>query len=171
MQTKVIQPFFMNPMKQFGVRELSRVTHTDTKTVLKYLKEFVRKKIIVKHQEKGKYSNYEANRKSYLYRHEKSEFLIKKIIESGLIEYLEKKTNSKAIVLFGSVQKGTYHKESDIDIFVQGKYQRLNLSKFEKQIGYPIQLLFESKMKDLNAGLLTNLYNGLTLSGKLEVLV
>ena len=161
--------FFLNPMKKFGVRELSRITKTDTKTVMKYLKNLVKRKIILKKKEKKKYPYYEANRLSNLYRHEKSEVLIRKVLESGLIEFLEEKLTPKTIVLFGSVQKGTYHQESDVDLFIQTDYKKIDLSKFDKKIGYKVKLFFEKDLNKLSEGLLENIYNGLTLSGKLEV--
>ena len=160
--------FFLNPMAHYGVRKLARITKLDTKTVMKYLQELVQRKIVIKRKEKGKYPFYEANRLSYIYRHEKSEVLVKKILESGVIELLEE-LSPKAIVLFGSVQKGTYHKDSDIDIFVQEEYKKLNLSKFNRKIGHQVQLLFEKDLKNLSPGLLENIYNGLVLAGKLEV--
>lgn len=162
--------FFLNPMTQFGVRELARITKLDTKTVMKYLQELVQRKIVIKRKEKGKYPYYEANRLSYMYRHEKSEALVKKILASGLIEYLEKELNPKAIVLFGSVQKGTYHRESDVDIFIQAEYKQLDLSKFNKKIGHRVQLFFEKDLKKISKGLLENIYNGLVLVGKLGVI-
>jgi len=170
MIVEVELPFFLNPMKKFGVRELSRITHSDTKTVMKYLKKLRQKHLIVKHSEEGTYAKYEADRESLLYRHEKSEYLVKKVLESGLIEDLETRCHPTAIVLFGSVQKGTYHQNSDIDIFVLAKEKKLDLHLFEKKIGYPIQLLFEENLRVLSKGLLGNIYNGLVLAGKLEVL-
>ena len=161
--------FFLNPMTKYGVRELARRTRLDTKTVMKYLQKLVKERIIVKRKEKGKYAYYEANRLSYIYRHEKSEIIIKKILASGLIDFLEKNTSHKAIVLFGSIQKGTYHKDSDIDLFVQAKYKRLDLQKFDRKTGHKVQLLFEEDIKKLNKGLLENIYNGQVLAGKLEV--
>lgn len=165
----IATPFFLQPMKPYGVRELSRITHTDTKTVMKYLKELVRTKIIIRKKEKGKYPYYEANRTSYSYRHEKSEALLRKIIQSGVIEFLEERFSPKAIVLFGSVQKGTYHSESDIDIFISAPYQRVDLSAFNRKIGHALQLFCEENLPSLSKGLLTNIYNGLVLAGKLEI--
>ena len=72
-------------------------------------------------------------------------------------------------MLFGSVQKGTYHQESDVDIFVQTKYKNIDIYSFNKKLGHPIQLFFEENLSALSAGLLENIYNGLVLSGKLEV--
>lgn len=170
MENQILKQFYFNPMRRFGVRGLSRTTKIDPKTIMKYLKKFVQKKIIIKKKERGKYPYYEANRLSHLYRHEKSEVLIKKIFESGVIEYLEKKISPKAIVLFGSVRDGVYHKKSDVDIFVQTDYKRLDLSKFDQKIGHNLNLFFEKNPKNLSRGLLHNIYNGLVLAGELEVL-
>ena len=162
--------FFLNPMAKYGVRELARITRLDTKTVMKYLKELVKERIILKRKEKGKYAYYEANRLSRIYRHEKSEAIVKKVFASGLIDFLEKNISPEAIVLFGSVQKGTYHKESDVDLFVQAEYRSLNLGKFNARIGHKVQLIFEKDLTKLSEGLLENIYNGVVLAGKLVVI-
>ncbi len=115
----LINLFFKDPIGQFHVRELGRNTGMDTKTVIKYLKEFVAKKIIVRRKHKKGFAFYEGNRHSALYRYEKSQAVIKKIYESRLVGHLEENLNPKAIVLFGSIRKGTYHERSDIDLFIQ----------------------------------------------------
>ena len=170
MEAVIQDQFFLNPMTKYGVRELARITRLDAKTVMKYLQNLVKERIVIKRKEKGKYPYYEANRLSRLYRHEKSEVLIRKILASGLIDFLEKELSPKAIILFGSAQKGTYHKDSDVDLFVQAERRQLNLQRFNAKIGHKVQLLFEKDLKDLNRGLLENIYNGLVLAGKLEVL-
>ena len=162
--------FFYEPMSHFGIRELSRQTHLDTKTTMKYLVHFAHRGVILKRKPAGSFPYYEANRLSHIYQYEKSHLLIRKIIESGIIIFLEKELSPKVIVLFGSVKKGTYHKKSDVDIFIQRRYKRINLLKFEKKIGHKMRLLFEKDMKLLNKGLLENIYNGEVLSGKLEIL-
>ncbi len=166
---KISLLFFHHPMAQYGVRELSKQTKTDTKTVMKYLQELVRKKIILRKHETGKFPYYEANRTSYVYHHEKSELIIKKIYHSSLIEYLEQQFTPKVIILFGSIRKGTYHTKSDVDIFIQAPYQKIDLTKFSKKIGYPLELFCEPNLQNLSKGLLSNIYNGLILAGKLEI--
>lgn len=166
----LLKQFFNKPMSRFGVRELSRQTHLDTKTVMKYLKAFINQELVVKKIQKGTFPYYEANRLSPLYKFEKGHTLIRKIIESSLITFLEQKLQPRAIVLFGSVAKGTYHEKSDIDIFIHGKYCRLDLRKYEQKLKHEIRLLFEEDLRQLSLGLLENIYNGEILSGKVEVL-
>jgi len=166
----VLEQFFYNPMTRFGVRELSRQTCLDTKTIMSYLRDFTRKKLVLKRKEKGSFPYFEANRLSPVYRFEKSHAFIKKIIQTDLIPFLELECKPKVIVLFGSVKKGTYHKQSDIDLFVQSAQKRLDLSRYERVFKHKIRIFYEEDLKKLSPGLLENIYNGEVLSGKLEVL-
>lgn len=165
----VLDLFFRDPMGQFHVRELSRDTGLDTKTIMKYLKDFVNRKILLRKKEKSGFPFYEANRSSALYRYEKSQAVVHKIYISGFIDFLEGELKPKVIILFGSIRKGTYHDKSDIDIFIQADRKKLDLSKFERKLGYKIQLLFEKDLSTLSKGLLQNIYNGIVISGELEL--
>ena len=168
-EDKLLSLFYYQPMTHFGVRDLSRQAGLDSKTVMVYLKELVRRKLILRRQKKGSFPYFEANRLSFLYHFEKSHVLIKRILESELVVFLEDQFSPKTIVLFGSVRKGTYHKESDIDIFIQAPYKQLDLSLFKKVLGHSVRLLCEKNIKNLSSGLLENIYNGEVLSGKLEL--
>lgn len=165
----VLQEFFYYPMRAFGVRELGRKLHLNTKTVMKYLRSFVRDKLVVKVKVQGAFLHYEANRLSRRYKLIKSAYLINRIASSGLIEFLEQELHPRAIVIFGSAQKGTYLKHSDIDIFVQGKEKKLDLLPYEKKIKHEISLLFEEDLQNLTDGLRNNIINGSTVSGGLEL--
>lgn len=167
---RILKLFFNMPMSKFRVRWLSRFTKLDTKTVMNYLKNFVKEGIVIRKKPRNHYPYYESNRLSKIYRYEKSNIAIKKIIKSKLIEYLEKKLHPEAIVLFGSIQKGTYYKKSDVDLFIKVDYKKVDLSKYEKKIGYKITPLFEQNLKNLSRGLLQNIYNGYVLSGNLKVI-
>ena len=169
MKDQLLEQFFNNPMKQFGVRELSRLTRLDTKTVMKYLKDLVKEKIIIKNTKKGSFPTYESNRMATIYKFEKSHHLIKKVLGSGVIEYLEEKIKPKAIVLFGSVAKGTYYSESDVDLFIHGAYHRVDLGRYEQKIGYKISILAEENLKELSSGLLENIRRGRIMVGELKI--
>lgn len=160
--------FFSDPMRKFGVRELSRRIRIDTKTTMKYLKELTRDGIITRKKEKGKHARYEADRHSRMFYHEKSELMVKKILKSGVIEHLEKELKPKTIVLFGSMATGSYHEKSDVDIFVQAERKRLDLNEYDEKIGHPISLFFEKDPRQLSNGLLSNICGGLVLSGYID---
>lgn len=161
--------FFNYPMKPFGVRELSRTLNLNTKTVMKNLRVLTKRNIVVRIKEKRRFPHYESNRLSRKYKLVKSIALMTDIADSGLFEFLERELNPKAIVVFGSVQKGTYLKHSDIDIFIQGKEKKANLACFEQKLGRDIQLLFAEDLNTLPVGLRNNIINGNTIAGALEL--
>ncbi len=166
---KVLEQFLKNSMKQFGVRELSSITNLDTKTILKYLKRLISEGLVSKKSPKKKYPYYEATRTSYEYKHEKSEKVVRELLKSKLVKYFEEKMHPKAIVLFGSIQKGTYTDNSDIDIFIQGKEKAVDVSVFEKKFKREIHIIMSESVASLSKGLQTNIINGITLSGSLEL--
>ncbi len=168
-ENKMLELLFNRPMLKFHVRQFSRDTGLDTKTIMVYLKKFMKEDIVIRKKERNHFAFYEAKRLSKLYRYKKSNFIIERIIKSQLIDYLEEETTADFIVLFGSMQKGTYYKDSDIDIFIKADAKRIDISKFEKRLGYKINLLFEDNLKKLTKGLLRNIYNGRVLSGRLEI--
>ncbi len=136
-ENKVLSLLFNKPMAKFHVRQLSRDTNLDTKTIMKYLKRWEKEGIIIRKKQRNHFPYYEANRLSRRYRFKKSNFMIEKIMQSNLIEYLEEKINPELIILFGSIQKGTYYKESDIDLFIKSDEQKIDLKRFEKKLGFP----------------------------------
>jgi len=168
-QDKLHQLFFGCPMRKFGIRELSRITHLNSKTVMKYLRIIVRNGIVVRVKQKNSYPYYEANRLSKKYKLAKSTALLENLASSGIIDFLEQKLKPRAIVLFGSAQKGTYLKTSDIDIFIQAKETKIDVLAYERKLKHEIQLFFEKDMNNLTAGLRNNIINGNTLSGALTL--
>ena len=160
--------FYYQPMRQFGVRELARLAKKDTKTVMKYLKILTREGLVLRAKEPGRYVRYEANRLSRTYKLAKGAALLEKIGKSGLIDRLENEIKPKAIVLFGSAQKGTYLKDSDIDLFIQAREKPIRLTTYERAIGHELQLFFEEDLTKLTEGLRNNIINGSTLTGALQ---
>ena len=160
--------FFNYPMKQFHVRELGRKIQVNTKTVMHYLKELNQENIVKKVQKKGIHTYYEPNRLSKMYNYHKRMCEVKNVLQSGLIEYIEKQVQPKAIILYGSIWWGTYDIQSDIDIFIQGDAFNVNLAKYELQLNRNIHILFEKTLEKLSKGLLNNIQSGYILSGALR---
>ena len=102
---------------------------------------------------------------------------LKKIRESGLLEYLNNEFNNpQAIILFGSFAKGENIQKSDVDMLViTPSKKELNLEGYNKYLGHKIHLfLFSEKeinqMKDKNKELINNFINGIVLDGYWELL-
>ena len=165
----IMELFFEEPSKNFQIREISRLTKIAVTSVKKYLEELQRKNLINK-DKKTLYPSYVANQQEEMFRIYKQQNIMLKMYSSGLIDYLEKDFHPRCIILFGSMRKGEYVKESDIDIFLQCDEKKLNLTKFERILKHNINLLFEENINKLSEDLFNNIINGIKLSGyfKLE---
>lgn len=165
---KVLNVFFDDPVKDFQLREISRMIKLTHKSVLIYLNQLL-KLGLIKVNTKTLYKSYNANTESQMFQMYKKTTNQMKIYESGLVDYLYEKLMPNTIVLFGGYAKGTDTKTSDIDLFIETKEEKIDISKFEEKLGRKIHLIFEKDMNDLSKELKNNLINGIVLSGNLRL--
>ena len=97
----------------------------------------------------------------------KRAYNIKKLYDSGLLEYFKEHLPLKTIVLFGSYSRGDDTEKSDIDIAVDGDEKKLNLELYEKKLNRPINVEFIN-IKKITKELKNSLINGIVLSGYLD---
>lgn len=160
--------FFEEPGRNFQLREISRLTNMAVTSVKRYLKELVNEKL-VRQDTKTIYPSYLANETNKMYKIYKQQIMIINIYQTGLIDYLEKITLPTCIILFGSVRKGEYTKNSDIDLFIQSSEHKLELKRFEKKLKHNINIIFEADLRELSDELFNNIVNGIVLDGYLKI--
>ncbi len=159
---KIMELFFEHPGRKFSVREISKITGIPASSVQRYL-EGLRKEGFITAENMPVLNSYFKLIKSF--------FLIKKLLEVGAVDYLEEKFNASAIIVFGSVRKGEYDRDSDIDVFVEStRNPDFDLSKFEKKLGHRIQLFVKKDIKDLPPNLFNNVVNGIKLRGYFKLI-
>tara|TARA_Y100000310_G_C20688293_1_gene820537 strand:+ start:3534 stop:4040 length:507 start_codon:yes stop_codon:yes gene_type:complete len=158
---RVKEYLFNNPSNTKTVRQISKNTNTPVTTTQRYLKVLKENNIIDK----------ENNLKNTPYtKFLKTMFIIDKIHTSGLLDYLTEKLTPDTIILFGSIRKGEYTKESDLDMFIQtSTKKKLSLSKFENTLNHKIDLFIESNISNLPKQLQNNIINGIKLQGYLKI--
>jgi predicted nucleotidyltransferase len=169
---KTMEVFFLEPLKEHYLIEISRQTeiaHTSIKKNLKILlgKKIIKEKILIRG--KRKFPVYIANINEKEYKNYKTLYNIQSTIENKLINHIQDKLMPKSIVLFGSYSRGEdVEGYSDIDLFVECRKAKINLSKFEKQFNRKIELHFNEDFTKYPKELKNNILNGITLSGFLE---
>ena len=95
---------------------------------------------------------------------------LKKIYTSGLSDYLEKELAGGTIILFGSYSLGEDSLNSDIDIAViERKDKMLNLEKYEEILNKEIIVNFYESFKKIHKHLKNNILNGIILHGSVEL--
>lgn len=170
----ILAPFFEDPERKFGIRELSRILAINHTTVRKYLNYYL----------KENYLSFEEDRVYSLYSLKESKktinlkiyYNLEKLRKSGLVESLEKEFDYPVIVLFGSYAFGVDSLNSDLDLCI---ISNINKEFFVKDFESKIKRLISihkfsknsfDKLKNSNPNLVNSICNGFVLSGQLEVL-
>jgi len=170
---KILKVFFEDPSPKgigFQLREISRNVEIAPTSVKKYLNELGKEGFVikVKHRIHG-YPVYYANRDNENFKLHKKLDTIIKIRDSDLLDYLSESCMPDVIILFGSASRGEDLKDSDIDLFVMAKEEKIDLDKFEKILNRKINLFFSEDFSKLSKELRNNIINGVILKGYLKV--
>ena len=171
--TNVLEVFFDDPLTEglgFQLREISRNITLAPKSVKLYLEQLEKDTLIIKKKHRTqKYPLYYANRDSDYFKLLKKLNILLRIKESGLLDNLAEKCMPDVIVLFGSASKGEDVKGSDIDLFLQCKAKKVDLTRYEKELKRTINLFFHDNFDTLSKELKLNIINGYKLQGYLKV--
>lgn len=153
---KLLTLLFEYPRERLRLRDIAQRSKVPQTTALRYLQQLQREGLLDK--------DYHLIENTYT-RWRKASHMISRLFESELIQFLEEKLKPEAIVLFGSVRKGEYEHESDIDLFVAASEQELDLAPFEKKLGHTIHLVIKLHLRELPEELRLSVINGIKLSG------
>jgi predicted nucleotidyltransferase len=164
----VLPLFFENPMEGFQIRGIAKLLGIPKSNVSYQMKELVKTGLVSK-KETAVFPYYAANVTGEKYAFHKRQDAIARIIDSGLLDYLEKETTPRCIILFGSFAKAEYDANSDIDIFIQAGEKKLDLAKFEKKLKHPINVIFGQDLNKLSPELMNNIINGIKLRGFIKL--
>ncbi len=162
--------FFVNPNAKLRVREIERALKLPLPSVIRYCKELEKEGILTKIKI-GDVNFYTSDWNSEKYHLGKKLHNIRRIYESGIIEYLKLELSNPAIVLFGSFANGEDTEESDVDFYVETSSKKdISLEKFKKFLKRDIQSFRHKNLKEItNKNLANNIINGITLNSYIEV--
>jgi len=165
---RVLEVFFNNPSKQHYLIDIGRKIKLAHTSVKKILDDLIKEKLIIKIVEKKgsrAFPLYKANDSGKNFKKYKRMFNLYSLVGSGLIEFLEEKLSPKSIVVFGSYEHGDDNEESDIDIYLECKKEKIEVKKFEKKLKRKIELHFNERFSDYSKELKNNIINGFVLGG------
>jgi len=171
LQQRILRLLFVKvgvSLNALGIAKNLKVSQPAVSKALPFLvkEEFVK---LQKDKESGRFS-IELNRENHKIMQLKRADNLRLIYEFGLADYLEKEFAGATIILFGSYARGDDTLNSDIDIAIIGRKDKLiNLINFEKIFERKIILNFYNSFKDIHKNLKENLFNGIILYGGVEL--
>ena len=169
---RVLELFFKDPLPEggFQLREISRKINLAPKSVKIYLKQLEKEKLITKRLHRlHKYPLYYANRDNEYFKLLKVQDIVRKVYDSGLLDYLDNTCQPDVIILYGSASIGEDIRESDIDIYLRCNDKELDLYKYEQKLSRKIHLFFRKDFKKSSKEFMNNLINGIILKGYLNL--
>jgi len=139
---KILALLFLNPERQFYLREIMRHTGVSQGTLHRELKPLVRDAIIVT-EIRGKQVFYSVNRDSPIYSELRSIVLKTFGVADALVEALKPfRRKIRFAAIYGSLAEGKDTARSDVDVIIVGSVKLLEiaatLEKAERSLGREI---------------------------------
>lgn len=95
---------------------------------------------------------------------------LEQIYDSGLCDFLDERFPGCTIIVFGSYSSGEDITGSDIDIAIIGSKEKdVDLTGFDERLDRVISLHFYKDLSSTNRNIKSNILNGITLSGVIEL--
>jgi predicted nucleotidyltransferase len=167
LQEDIIRLLFIRAGESLNQRRIANLLKVSPPAVMKAIKKLDQYMVAVQDKESKRWS-IELNRNQEIMRLKRVDNL-KQIYQSGLAHFLEDKFPGSTIALFGSYSRGEDTINSDVDIAIIGKEKNVDLSKYEKCLQRKIIINFYPSFKDIHKHLKENIYNGIVLTGGVEL--
>lgn len=160
-----------SPLKEWHFEEIAREANVTKAVANKWLKRYTKEGLLKRTKEKGRFPFFAAGSNNPAYNSRKRIYALEQMHRSGLIPRLLSLKNAKTIILFGSMIRGDWYKDSDIDIFVYGSTEGFDKHACEQKLHRNIELhTFGNKkeLREVKTGLIRNIANGYVLKGQIQ---
>ena len=142
--------------KEYYIREVEKILKISPRTAQLILED-LEDKGIIKSKIMGKIKSYKLKisdlSKRYLTfveQYKSVTFMEKNLLVKEVIEKISPFINGIGII-FGSYAKGTFKKESDLDVFVAGDYEKEEIKKASRNLGIEVSVkCYPSKIFEKN---------------------
>ena len=156
---RILSPFTKGYDKEYYIREVEKLLKVSSRTALVTLAKLEKKGILVS-KTKGKIKTY-AIKNSTLSReffllteqYKKIQFLEKNHLIKEILEKADEFMQG-IVIVFGSYAKGIQKEDSDLDLFIVGKYDEDKIKEVGKKYGIDINIksypmkIFEKELHD-----------------------
>jgi len=169
----ILELVYNNPTKHWHFEEIIKKAKISRPQLNNWLKKFLKEELIKRLKPKDRMPYYVANYENPNYQNKKKLFILNKLNDSGFLKHLLELHKAKTIILFGSLSRWDWYKDSDIDLFILGNSEGSKEEEFSKKLHRNIQIFsYKNKreLEKLNQGLLKNIIEGYKIKGNLDFL-
>lgn len=172
-EENILNLFFEYPSKHWHFEDILKEAKISRPQASLWLKKFIKEELIKKLEPENKNPYYVGNYESPNYQNNKRLYSLENLNKTGFLRHLLELPKARTIILFGSLSRWDWYKDSDIDLFILGDLEGFKEGEFSRKLHRDIQIFsFKSKkdLKDLNPGLLRNIISGYRVKGNLNFL-
>ena len=160
-----------SPLREWHFEEIVREARVTKAVANKWLKKYIKGKLLTRIKEMGRFPYLTAGSNNPVYYSLKRVYALEQLHRCGLIPKLLSLKDAKAVILFGSMVRGDWYKDSDVDIFVFGDFTDFDKKLYEFKLNRNIELhVFRSRkeIKEVKTGLMDNIINGYVIKGRIQ---
>lgn len=157
-----------SPLREWHFEELRRATGIARGALNKWLQRYVTEGLLTRVKEPGRFPGFTVGKNNPVYYARKRFYALEQLYKTGFIQHLLGLKAAKTVIVFGSMAKGDWYKDSDLDLFIFGDDEGFDKKLYEEKLGRTIEVhVFENKdeLKAVRTGLLRNVLNGYLVKG------
>ncbi len=169
--TMVLELFFNEPTRHWHFEEILKAAGISRPQAAHWLKKFVKEDLVNRVKPQGKMPYYVANHEHPHYRTAKRLFALDSLAESGFLNHLAGLPKAETILLFGSMSRSDWYSESDVDVFIYGRPEGLQLGRYRRVLKREISTFVcrnKAELKKYEPALLRNILEGHLVKGTLD---
>ena len=160
-----------SPLREWHFDEIVREADVSRAVAAKWLGRFVKYGMLKRVKQRKRFPHFTAGRGNAVYQARKRLYALERMQKSGLLAVLTSLESARTVIIFGSMARGDWYRDSDVDVFVLGEPGAFDKSIYERRLNRNIELhVFASRqeMKRVQTGLLENVVNGYLVKGSIQ---
>ena len=170
-EENILKLFYNEPTKHWHFEAILKEASISRPQAVQWLKLFIKRSLIKRVKEKHKMPYYIAQPESPHYKAAKRIYALQQFEQSGFLAHLISLPKAKTVIIFGSMVRGDWYTDSDIDVFVYGDAEGLHSIEFRGKLHRELEI-FECKnstyLEKFGSGLLRNISEGYLVKGNLD---
>ena len=173
-EENILSLFFNESAKHWHFTEIVKSAKISKKQANLWLRKLTKERLVIHVKPKGKMPYFKANFNHSNYQDRKKLYSLTMFYESGLLSHLRQLPKAKTVIIFGSFSRYDWHSNSDVDLFIYGKNEGLDIKTYKRRLKREISTFtYPSlrEMRSIRSGLMKNIINGYVVKGNINDII